>query len=56
LLKVAFDKNPCSQTVCNGRKNFRIDVFTILIDRLESDLELRYNTYKNTCDTFGVLG
>jgi len=55
-LKVAIDKNPSSQTVCNGRENFRIDVFTILIDRLESDLELRYNAYKNTCDTFGVLG
>jgi len=54
-LEVAFDKNPSSKTVCNGRENFRVDVFTILIDRLESDLEFRYNAYKNTCDTFGVL-
>jgi len=45
-----------SQTVCNGRDNFRIDVFTILIDQLESDLEFRYNAYKNTCDTFGESG
>jgi len=45
-----------SQTVCNDRENFRIDVFTILIDQLESDLEFRYNAYKNTCDTFDVSG
>jgi len=41
-----------SQTICNGRENFRFDVFTILIDQLESDFEFRYDEYKNTCDTF----
>ena len=45
-----------SQTVCNGRENFRIDVFTFLIDQLESDLEFRYNAYKKPCDAFGVSG
>ena len=45
-----------SQTVCNGRENFRIDLFTILMDERESDLEFRYNAYKNTCDSFGVSG
>ena len=44
-----------SQTLSNGRENFRIDVFTILIDQLESYLEFRCNAYKNTCDTFGVI-
>jgi len=43
------------RTTCIDRENFYA-VFTILIYQLESDLEFRYNAYKNTCDTFGVLG
>jgi len=38
------------------RENFRIDLFTILIDERELDFEFRYNAYKNTCDSFGVSG
>ena len=51
-----FQRTFFSHTVCNGRENFRIDVFTIVIDQLESDLEFRYYAYKNTCDTFGGSG
>jgi len=52
---VAFDKNPVSKQFAVAVRTFvLIDVFTILIHHIESDLEFCYNAYKNICDTFCV--
>jgi len=51
-----FQRTLFSETVCSGRENFRIDLFTILIDESKSDLEFRCNAHKNTWDSLGVSG